>query len=296
VSTHARPRVWNEDELVLALDLYLRRGLLDDTDPEVIALSRELNAWALQDPDRPGIFRNPNGVAMKLANFAALDPKYAGRGLSRFGAADRRVWERLANSPAALAARVAGIRAGRRAPQLGAPINRWWDGLPGERYWMERTSRRDLGVDLNAPQRDERGRENWRYGLIREIAESDIIVHFHEQPGSRGIVAWSRAVGECWEDDVLWAARGTSARDRNVRPYLRPGWRLGLDGPFWLEEPIDLGQLRARESELRAARRVACPRHRESLFPVPVLRASPHASSAVVSHQVPCIRSPPAQR
>ena len=57
------------------------RVLLDDTDPAVVELSHVLNSLEIQserpDADR---FRNPNGVALKLANFAARDPNYDGRG------------------------------------------------------------------------------------------------------------------------------------------------------------------------------------------------------------------------
>ena len=43
----------------------------------MIELSHGLNALTLH-PERPDAarFRNPNGVALKLANFAALDPNY----------------------------------------------------------------------------------------------------------------------------------------------------------------------------------------------------------------------------
>ncbi len=66
---------WEPEELILALDLYLQIGKSDDKDPQVIALSETLNRMRLDiaRPD-PSRFRNPNGVAMKLANFAALDP------------------------------------------------------------------------------------------------------------------------------------------------------------------------------------------------------------------------------
>lgn len=64
------------DELILALDLYFRhsdaRGRGDH--PEVVALSDLLNQLPIHPvADREADFRNPNGVAMKLGNFQALD-------------------------------------------------------------------------------------------------------------------------------------------------------------------------------------------------------------------------------
>ena len=110
---------WAEEELILALDLYLRAGLLDDDDRAVIELSRDLNALTLHS-ERPdaGRFRNPNGVALKLANFAALDPNYPGRGMTRGGRRDAAVWERYASEEDALAEAAAAIRQGQEPPTL----------------------------------------------------------------------------------------------------------------------------------------------------------------------------------
>ena len=108
---------WAEEELILALDLYLRSGTLDDTNPAVIDLSRVLNDLSIQ-PERPDAarFRNPNGVALKLANFAAIDPNYVGRGMTRGGERDTRVWNRYASDEDTLAATAAGIIEGREPP------------------------------------------------------------------------------------------------------------------------------------------------------------------------------------
>jgi hypothetical protein len=70
-----RPRnpKWNREELILALDLYLRSrpSLLDDTNSDVVALSETLNALPFRGskPDAPR-FRNPNGVALSSLIFA----------------------------------------------------------------------------------------------------------------------------------------------------------------------------------------------------------------------------------
>ena len=116
---------WAEEELILALDLYLRAGLLDDRDEAVVALSRHLNDLTIHD-ERPDAlrFRNPNGVALKLANFAAFDPNYPGRGMTRGGKRDAEVWDRYAEDEDALAEAAAAIREGRAPPpaQLAEPV------------------------------------------------------------------------------------------------------------------------------------------------------------------------------
>ena len=94
---------WAEEELILALDLYLRFGLLDAANSAVVELSRVLNDLSIHS-ERPDAvrFRNPNGVALKLANFASIDPNHQGRGMTRRGRRDVEVWERFASDEDAL--------------------------------------------------------------------------------------------------------------------------------------------------------------------------------------------------
>jgi hypothetical protein len=77
---------WTREELILALDLHLRRWgtVVSKDDPEIIKLSELLNSLPIHS-DKPNTvtFRNPNGVFMKLGNFLRLDPNYPGEGLPR---------------------------------------------------------------------------------------------------------------------------------------------------------------------------------------------------------------------
>lgn len=45
-------------------------------------------------------------------------------------------------------------------------LNRWWEDLPSELFWMEITDRADLGSDLFIPQVDDAGRPYWSYSLL----------------------------------------------------------------------------------------------------------------------------------
>jgi 5-methylcytosine-specific restriction enzyme A len=113
---------WERDELILALDLYMQNGLVDDTDPRVTELSELLNRLPLHSlhPD-PSRFRNANGVHLKLANFAALDPAYPGTGMQHGGQRDRQVWEKFHHDRARLRALADAIRE-EAAQQQAAPL------------------------------------------------------------------------------------------------------------------------------------------------------------------------------
>jgi 5-methylcytosine-specific restriction protein A len=57
-------------------------------------------------------FRNANGVALRLANFAALDPAYPGKGMSNFGPRVRAFWDHYHDHPALVASLAAQLRNG----------------------------------------------------------------------------------------------------------------------------------------------------------------------------------------
>lgn len=84
---------WVQDELLLALDLYLRVGLADASHPEVIELSQFLQSLPIHPIDsRSSGFRSPSSVALKLANLANHDPAFYGE--PTHGAkADEEVWK-----------------------------------------------------------------------------------------------------------------------------------------------------------------------------------------------------------
>ncbi|MFC4785366.1 HNH endonuclease [Nocardioides sp. MAHUQ-72] len=107
---------WSIDELMLALDLYLRtRGEISysPTVKVVTDLSAELRSLRIfpEEVRANPRFRNPSGVALKLHNFSSIDPDHEGQGMGHGGAGDRRVWEDWAHRPAELAQAVTLIRA-----------------------------------------------------------------------------------------------------------------------------------------------------------------------------------------
>lgn len=75
-----RSPAWHRDEIILALNLYVQAGCLGGgvlplkTDQVVIDVSRQMNALPIWgDAVRAETFRNPAGVALKLANLRAIE-------------------------------------------------------------------------------------------------------------------------------------------------------------------------------------------------------------------------------
>ena len=116
VENHSRGIPWAEEERILVLDLYLRSGRLGKADPRVEELCRVLDALtvhsARSDPHRG---RSTDTVALKLGNFAWLDPNEKG-GASNFARGDADVWDRYASDEDALGAIVAAIKEERGLP------------------------------------------------------------------------------------------------------------------------------------------------------------------------------------
>ena len=73
---------WTREELALVLNLYCKLpfGKMHTHNPEIIRLSEYLG-------------RTPGSVAMKLSNFAFLDPTLKQKGLSECSKLDRQVWQ-----------------------------------------------------------------------------------------------------------------------------------------------------------------------------------------------------------
>ena len=76
---------WNRNELIAAFNLYCRIpfGRIHKSNPDIIELSKNIG-------------RTPSAVAMKMVNFASLDPFHRQRnvkGLQHIGKLDKQIWE-----------------------------------------------------------------------------------------------------------------------------------------------------------------------------------------------------------
>ncbi|MDA9872598.1 hypothetical protein N9C25_00075 [Saprospiraceae bacterium] len=87
---------WREEEIRLLLTYYKRMlsGDMHKAHPQVLEASKairdlEINKEYSSQSEK---FRNPNGVALKLANFLFLDPTYEGKGMKGCSALDRKIF------------------------------------------------------------------------------------------------------------------------------------------------------------------------------------------------------------
>ena len=84
------------------LDLYFRFNptQINKEHNEVVKLSHLLNKLPIHDNEqRNEVYRNPNGVYMKLCNFLRFDPNYKGTGLVRGGKLEEEIWNEFSQNP-----------------------------------------------------------------------------------------------------------------------------------------------------------------------------------------------------
>jgi 5-methylcytosine-specific restriction protein A len=92
---------WVRDEIILAMDLYVRAGRkqLPSHHEEVVRLSQLLNLLPIHSASaRDENFRNPNGVSMILGNFLGIDPLHDHSGLSKNNQMQVTVWNEFIGS------------------------------------------------------------------------------------------------------------------------------------------------------------------------------------------------------
>ncbi len=179
---------WVREEIILALDLYVRndRRVPDDHDPAVILLSHHLNQMTIHPMDvRAANFRNPNGVALKIANLRAFDPSTTSQGMSGGSRLDKAISEEFQDNPRGLHAAAADIRLrfglGGSIPEYGNSVT--------ERRVAEEQGRFETTLDqLSIHERLERDVES---GAARKAAAASLTCEvcgfdFQRTYGERG--------------------------------------------------------------------------------------------------------------
>ena len=209
VENNARGVPWAEEERILVLDLYLRSGRLGKADPLVVKLCQVLNTLkvhsARPDPHRG---RSPDTVALKLGNFAWLDPNERG-GASNVAKGDIEVWDRYASDEDLLAATVAAILEARGLPAA-------WPAEPApprvtrvkvEAQHVEQFRVSVPGQDIEATRRE----QSLVLAYVEHLeSQGHKVSRGKYQPGGSDSVLASDLVDET--DGVLYEAKGRVRR------------------------------------------------------------------------------------
>lgn len=121
-----RNPLWTRDQIILALDLYVKHGGRDPgaAHPDVVEVSALLRQMATEE----GLdtYRNPSGVIMKMMNFRSVDPAFTskgGKGLKGASELDKAVWAEFYGKPQELAVAAEAIRAGAVANMDAAALD-----------------------------------------------------------------------------------------------------------------------------------------------------------------------------
>ncbi len=108
-----RNPLWTREQVILALDLYVKHGGRDPgaDHPDVIETSALLKQMATE----AGLatYRNASGVKMKMMNFRSVDPAYTSNGrtgLKGASALDKAIWAEFYGKPIELALAADAIR------------------------------------------------------------------------------------------------------------------------------------------------------------------------------------------
>lgn len=141
---------------------------------------------------------------------------------------------------------------------------RWWNGEARERFWLEATDRSDIGIDLRAPYANVSGSDEWRYTLFREAEPGDVVFHYDTRAGA--ITTISRVSGREQPNPIVWAARGTYARERGAEPTELPGYIVPLSDARQLEVQVTLADIRALQDKLGRLVEELTARHRAPLY------------------------------
>jgi hypothetical protein len=216
---------WTRDEVIVALDFYLRhRPNPPAQASEAIAeLSTNLNRIAAaRGLTGDASLRNPNGAYMKLMNFRSLDPMITARGqvgLSRVGARDRQIWEEFSADLDRCRLEAQRILAEVSAGNLER--THWAFCADPNRYRI-RDAVRDLEFDT------------WTIST-KQIRPGDraVIWQTRDRSGHRGVVALAEVMellGLIADGSPYWVdpAEGLIAREKVRVRY------LPLQEPLWI--------------------------------------------------------------
>lgn len=257
----SRNPAWSREELILALDLYMRfRKALPGKDSEEVTelsafLGRMGRGLGLTDAET---FRNANGVYMKMNNFRRFDPEYTADGkvgLTRGNKEEELVWNDFATDTVRLMAAVAAIRSGVDGASIFEPGENPVANTP---YWVFVCNPKRWAIDRFLDRRIER--DSWgirpsdrdrfapgQLGIVRVGVDQRSIAERDGKPAlEAGIYALCEVESEAFD--------GTGASGEFWTPGTEraPGWpTVSLRYlRTYLDQPLTIERLRAERPEI----------------------------------------------
>jgi predicted HNH restriction endonuclease len=256
---------WSRDELILALELYLRfREALPSQDSEEVAeLSEFLGKLGrARGLTQAETFRNANGVYMKLGNFRRLDPEYTAEGkvgLTRGNKEEELVWDDFSTDPAGLAKTAAAVRDSIESNQP-AHVNAQGVKVQSEEvpYWVFVCNPKKWAIDRFLDRRVEH--DTWgvrpsdrnrfapgQLGIVRVGVDRRTIAERNGNPPLEpGIYALCEVESEAFD--------GTGASDEFWAPgeVREPGWPTVNIRYLqtYLAKPLTIEKLRAQRPDI----------------------------------------------
>lgn len=129
--------------------------------------------------------------------------------------------------------------------------NPWWESRSSERYWIEITSRENLGEDLLSPKTGVGGRPTPGYESMTHVNVGDIVFHYWQQQGQEpAIVSYSQVIGAAFDSTITWRPHGKNAS--RLQPRKSVAWQVPLGGMTDLARPVTLSDLRAKSDQLKS--------------------------------------------
>ena len=249
---------WSRDELILALDLYLRHRISppSKTSSEVAELSAFLSQLAgARSGSDAQTFRNVNGVYMKMMNFRRFDPEYTvdGKvGLVRGNKLEEVVWNEFHADPAKLAAAVTAIRAGvvdQTSPQP-APAPYWVFVCNPKKWAIDHFLDRNIEHNTWGVRPSDRDRfAPGQLGIVRVGVDRRTI---EERAGNPPLEAGIYAL--CEVESAAFSGTGANDEFWNDDAGREPGWptvRLRYLRTY-LNRPLTIAKIRAEQAEISA--------------------------------------------
>jgi hypothetical protein len=166
---------WVEEEIRLLLAFYekMNSGDMHKNHPIVIQASNEIRGLLInRENSKDPKFRNPNGIALKMANFLFLDPNYIGKGMKGCSALDKKVFNDYFNltpqlEPVADIQKKTTDNMNLQTPNYPFDFKKWFSSnIGGVRLPMNNKSGRPIGDQII---------EGNIHHLIREMIDNFVI-------------------------------------------------------------------------------------------------------------------------